>query len=57
MENAFVQVPPPFLDSQSGAVAPQGPEKAVITTSFGYIWLGGIDRDAGFAIVKCICGP
>jgi len=26
---------PPFLDSQRGAVAPQEPEKAVITTSFG----------------------
>src|SRR5581483_695132 len=40
--NCLVQIFPPSVDSQSGALAPHPPEKAVTTTSFGF---------AGFTVI------
>src|SRR6266480_2956707 len=34
--NCLVQIFPPSVDCQRGALAPQPPEKAVTTTSFGF---------------------
>src|SRR5262245_52799684 len=43
MVNCLVQIFPPSLVCQSGAFAPQPPENAVMTTSFGFDGFAVID--------------
>ena len=41
--NCLVQIFPPSVDCHSGALAPQLPEKAVMTISFGFAGFTAID--------------